>query len=100
MLVYVPAPAFYIRAYLKRILIISPSFPPINAADMHRVRQSLPYLRDFGRDATVMVVRPDLVDGNRDEDLLQTIPTDADVQTLRALHHHRTRLPRLRTPPP
>jgi len=59
---------------------------------MHRVRQSLPYLRDFGWDATVMVVRPELVEGNRDEDLVQTIPTDADIQTVGALNHKWTRL--------
>src|SRR5690625_2175059 len=46
---------------------------------MHRVRQSLPYTRDFACDATVMVVRPELVEGNRDDDLVETLPTVPDV---------------------
>ena len=33
---------------MKRLLIISPNFPPLNAADMQRVRMSLPYFKDFG----------------------------------------------------
>ena len=33
---------------MRRVLIVSPSFPPISAADLHRVRMSLPYYREFG----------------------------------------------------
>lgn len=33
---------------MKRVLIISPHFPPINAPDMQRVRMSLPYYKDMG----------------------------------------------------
>ncbi len=33
---------------MKRVLIISPHFPPINAPDCQRVRMSLPYYRRYG----------------------------------------------------
>ncbi len=41
----------------KRVLIISPNFPPNNSADMHRVRQMLPYLADNNWYAHVVTVK-------------------------------------------
>ena len=76
---------------LKKALIVSPSFPPVNAADMHRVRQSLPYLAEFGWDATTLAVRPELVEGNRDPLLLETVPPGADVRHVGALDYRWTR---------
>lgn len=76
---------------MKRALIISPSFPPINAADMHRVRQSLPYLREFGWEATTLAVDTSLVEGGRDPLLLETVPDDADVRHVGALDYRWTR---------
>ena len=43
---------------LRRVLIVSPRFPPTNAADLHRVRQSLPYLAENGWRPTVLAVDP------------------------------------------
>lgn len=76
---------------MNRVLIVSPSFPPVNAADMHRVRQSLPYLREFGWEATTLAVEPDLVEGNQDPLLLETVPDDADVRHIGALDYRWTR---------
>ena len=41
---------------------------------MHRVRQSLPYLREQSWEAVTLAVDPVYVDGYRDERLLQTLP--------------------------
>lgn len=76
---------------MKKVLIISPHFPPVNAADMHRVRQSLPHFRDFGWEPTVLAVDPDYVEGYRDENLLATIPEDVPVERLPALDTRWTR---------
>lgn len=76
---------------MNRVLIISPRFPPINAADMHRVRHSLPYFRAFGWAPTVLAVHPEFVEGDREEGLEQTIPTDADVRHVQALPTEWTR---------
>jgi hypothetical protein len=70
---------------MKRVLIISPRFPPINAADMHRVRHSLPYFRDHGWAPTVMAVAPQYVEGTRDDLLNRTLPPDADVRRVGAI---------------
>lgn len=64
---------------MKRALIVSPRFAPSNAADSHRVRQSLPYLREAGWEATVLAVEPGEVGVPVDPLLLQTLPADADV---------------------
>lgn len=76
---------------VKRLLIISPHFPPVNAADMHRVRQCLPYLREFGWEPVVFAVEPDCVEMARDELLLETLPPDVEVHRVRALPTHWTR---------
>jgi hypothetical protein len=59
---------------LKRVLIISPHFPPANAADHQRVRMCLPYLAENGWQASVVAVRPEQTGAVRDEWLSQTIP--------------------------
>jgi hypothetical protein len=76
---------------MKRVLILSPRFPPINAADMHRVRHSLPYFRDFGWEATVLAVDPARVEGEREERLWDTYPSNADVRRVDALPQEWTR---------
>ncbi|MFD0749297.1 glycosyltransferase [Mucilaginibacter calamicampi] len=69
---------------VKRVLIISPHFPPQNAADMHRVRMSLPYFREFGWEAEVVVVEDKYVDLVRDPILLNTIPDHIKIHKVRA----------------
>lgn len=64
---------------MKRVLIVSPRFVPSNAADMHRVRQVLPYLREAGWEPTVLAVEPNEVEAPQDPLLLRTIPDDVEV---------------------
>ena len=70
------------RPFVKRVLIVSPAFAPSNAADSHRVRQSLPYYRDAGWEPTVLAVDPAEVAAPQDPILLETVP--ADVRVVRA----------------
>jgi len=76
---------------MRNVLIISPRFPPINAADMHRVRHSLPHFHEMGWKATVLAVDPSRVDDYRDELLLRTVPSVADVRHVSALPSQWTR---------
>ena len=69
---------------MKRILIISPYFPPANAADMHRVRTSLPYFKALGWEAEVVMVDPAYTDVAQDELLLQSIPADITIHQVKA----------------
>jgi hypothetical protein len=76
---------------MKKVLIISPNFPPINAADMHRVRQSLPFFEGMGWKATVLAVKPEFVEMSQDPMLIKTIPDDSDVHYLKAFDSKYTR---------
>lgn len=64
---------------MKRVLIVAPRFAPSNAADSHRVRQSLPYYAEAGWEPVVLAVDPAEVEAPRDPALLQTIPDDVEV---------------------
>lgn len=70
---------------MKRVLIISPYFAPCNAADMHRVRMSLPFFKNYGWQPTVLTVDEVYADMATDELLLQSIPADAAVYKIDAL---------------
>jgi glycosyltransferase involved in cell wall biosynthesis len=76
---------------MRKVLIISPSFPPVNAADMHRVRQSLPYFGALGWHAVTLAVDPRHNESAQDPDLLRSIPADAEVHRIRALDTRWTR---------
>lgn len=62
---------------LRRVLIVSPHFPPVNAPDMQRARMVLPYLRDHGWEPVVLAMRPEVIEGAVLDPLLeQTYPAD------------------------
>ncbi|MEO7931663.1 MAG: hypothetical protein ABIT76_00745 [Chthoniobacterales bacterium] len=66
-----------------RLLIVSPHFPPSNAADMQRVRLLLPYLREQGIE--VLSVEPDQVAAPQDPWLAAGLPTNVVVHRVKAL---------------
>ncbi|MDN3584425.1 glycosyltransferase [Mucilaginibacter flavus] len=70
---------------MKKVLIISPYFPPSNAADMQRVRMSLPYFSTLGWKAEVVCVDPAYSDMVKDERLLLSLPDDQTVHKIRAV---------------
>lgn len=71
---------------MKRVLIISPYFPPVNAADMQRVRMSLPYFKDFGWDAEVVCVDPEYVDIAKDDLLIESVPQATKIHKVQAFN--------------
>lgn len=77
---------------MKKVLIISPYFPPINAADMHRVRQSLPYFEMYGYQPTVLAVLPKYVGMAQDLLLEKTIPNNIPIHRVTAYSTKYTRL--------
>jgi hypothetical protein len=70
---------------LKKVLIVSPHFPPINAPDMQRVRMSLPYYRAHGWEPVVLAVGKDWQLGVTEPNLLSTVPSDVRVVHVPAL---------------
>lgn len=70
----------------KKVLIISPYFPPSNAADMQRIRISLLYFKDFGWDAEVVTVDEKYSEMVKDKLLMQSIPGDIKVHRVKAFN--------------
>lgn len=70
---------------MRRVLIISPHFPPVNAADMQRVRMLLPFFLENGWQAEVLAVSPEHVAITQDTWLVDGLPADAKVHRVRAL---------------
>jgi hypothetical protein len=78
---------------MRKVLIVSPHFPPINAADHQRVRMALPYLKENGWEATVLCVDPRFIEGMPLDPLLErTVPGVVQVIRTNALPYRITRL--------
>ncbi|MEM9922933.1 MAG: hypothetical protein AAF915_04150 [Cyanobacteria bacterium P01_D01_bin.50] len=77
---------------MQRVLIISPHFPPINAADHQRVRMSLPYFAEFGWQPHVLAVKSECIEGGVEDPLLtKTFPGNIPVTYTKALPVEYTR---------
>ncbi len=76
---------------MRRVLIVSPHFPPINAPDHQRVRMALPWFRRFGWEPVVLCVRTQDVEGFRDPNLARTIPRSVRVIRTKAVSPRLTR---------
>ena len=70
---------------MRRLLIVSPHFPPINAPDMQRVRQCLPYLAASGWEAEVLAVRPVDVAMPQDPWLAAMLPISVPIHQVAAI---------------
>ena len=64
----------------KRVLIVSPHFPPVNAPDMQRVRVSLPYFLAAGWEVTVLTVADPTPVAPLEPELLATLPAGVRVE--------------------
>lgn len=69
---------------MKRVLIISPFFPPSNSADSQRIRMSLSFFKDFGWEAEVVCVDQKHSEMPKDNLLLQSIPENTIIHQVKA----------------
>lgn len=69
----------------KRLLIVTPHFPPTDAVDMHRVRMNVRHYQEQGWDTKVLCVECASVDRVTDPSLVETLPADLDVQRVGAV---------------
>lgn len=76
---------------MKRLLIISPYFSPVNTPDMQRIRMSLPYYKNFGWEAEVVMVNPIYTEMPCDSLLQHDIPADIKIHCVKALPVNITR---------
>ncbi len=77
---------------MKRVLIVSPHFPPFNAPDLQRVRMSLPDYRAHGWEPIVLCVDDRDIPGMREPELSKSIPSDVTIIRCPALSLRWTRL--------
>ncbi len=76
---------------LRRALIVSPHFPPLNAPDCQRVRNSIPHTNEFGWEAHVLAVDARDVEGFLDPDLEKTLPLNVPITRIRGISARFTR---------
>lgn len=76
---------------MPSVLIVCPYFPPSSAADMHRVRTSLPYYRQFGWLPIVLAVDPKRSGVLQEPELKSSIPSDIPVYYSSAIPESYTR---------
>ena len=67
---------------MKIVLITSPCFPPVNAAEHQRVRTALPSLHDNDWHPAILCVDPNFVELLEDSYLLQTTATDGLIKVV------------------
>jgi Glycosyl transferase 4-like domain len=70
---------------MKRVLIVAPHFPPVDAADMHRARLSAPHFASFGWQPFVLTVAPECLEMPVEARLLDTLPPGLPVTRTGAL---------------
>ena len=76
----------------RRVLMVSPQFPPDSSAGAHRVRLLAPHLRSYGWDPTVVTVDPRDYEGHLDPRLAELVPPWVRVIRCRAWPVRWTRL--------
>src|SRR5687767_13021510 len=59
---------------MKRVLVVSPNWPPLSFPDMHRVRMALPFFSELGWEPLILKIDPAEQQGKRDPALEATIP--------------------------
>ncbi len=67
---------------MKKVLIVTPNWPPISCPDMHRVRMSLPFFGEFGWEPLILKINPEEQEGIKDTELTKTVP--AHIKTWQA----------------
>jgi glycosyl transferase family 4 len=76
---------------IRRVLMVSPHFPPDSSAGTHRVRLLAPHLPAHGWEPTVVAVDPRDVEGRLDSELERLVPATLRVIRCRAWPVRRTR---------
>jgi glycosyltransferase involved in cell wall biosynthesis len=80
-----------IESEMRRVLMVSPHFPPDTTAGTHRVRLLVPHLKSYGWTPTVLTVDPRDYEGRLDPDLAALVPDDLEVIRCRAWSAKTTR---------
>jgi hypothetical protein len=77
---------------LRRVLMVSPHFPPDSSAASHRVRLLAPHLTEAGWSPTVVTLEPSAYEGRLDPDLEALVPASLPIVRATAWPAAATRL--------
>jgi hypothetical protein len=77
---------------MRRVLIVSPNWPPVALPDMHRARAIARYSTEFGWSTHILTVEPEHNPAPKDESLALALPTGLAVTRVRALPLRLTKL--------
>lgn len=64
---------------MRRVLMVSPHFPPDSSAASHRARLLAPHLNEAGWEPTIVTVEPSAYEGRLDPDLASLVPSTLRV---------------------
>src|SRR2546425_4908235 len=64
---------------MRRVLMVSPHFPPDSSAASHRVRLLAPHLAAAGWTPTVVTLEPSAYEGRLDRELVALVPQSLEV---------------------
>ena len=76
---------------MRRVLMVTPHFPPDSSAAAHRVRLLAPHLPAAGWTPTIVTVDPSAYEGRLDRDLEALVPESLRIVRAPAWHAHATR---------
>jgi hypothetical protein len=77
---------------MKTILIVAPHFPPVDTADMHRVRMSIPHFEKYGWKSIVLTIDGRHVSARKDPRLLDSMAPEIVVKRVTAVPEYLTRV--------
>jgi hypothetical protein len=77
---------------MKKILIISPHFPPSNLTGIHRARLFANHLPEFGWEPVILMVHEKYYEERRDDELVKLLPEGLRIEKVAALPITRPRL--------
>jgi hypothetical protein len=77
---------------LKKILIISPHFPPSNLASVHRARLFAMHLPNFGWDPIILTVHENFYEEELDRNLEKLLPANLRIEKVKAFKLTKPRL--------
>lgn len=69
----------------RRVLVISPFFPPSGLPPSHRARLFVRHLRSFGWEPVVLTVDPRDREERQESELISLVPPDVPVESVRAV---------------
>ena len=64
---------------MKKVLIVTPNWPPVSCPDLHRARMSISYFTEFGWEPLILKINPDEQEGLKDKTLEKTVPSHIET---------------------